>query len=206
MLLDGALIATDPCDCPSCIKSHSEIYESRAEWLEREVMPYDAAVRSILRRRYPELEEDDTVQTVYERLMKTRRIDHIERPKSYFYTVLTSEVRDQVRRNEARPVEEIKGDISHCLADEPALDDIIDSKRALEHFYKALRQLPERHQMVVELRRIEGLSTAEIAERMARCVSSIEKMLQRALRELAAAMTEFHEGFEDALERSFSGN
>ena len=54
----------------------------------------------------------------------------------------------------------------------------------------ALGQLPDDQRQAVEMRHLQGLATAEIAERMKRSVAAIGGLLQRGLRALRVSLDE----------------
>lgn len=58
----------------------------------------------------------------------------------------------------------------------------LDAKRAMTAMIAALESLPQRTQDVFLLRRVDGLSHAEIADKLDISVSTVEKHLLRALR------------------------
>lgn len=67
------------------------------------------------------------------------------------------------------------------LTDVP-VDQALEARQAMAELVTALKTLPERTQDVFVLRRVHGLSYADIAQTMGISVSTVEKDLLRALR------------------------
>lgn len=64
----------------------------------------------------------------------------------------------------------------------------MSTKERLEELETAFSALPADYQQVVLLARVDGLGHAEVAEEMGRTVNSVQKLLHRALGQLAAAL------------------
>lgn len=188
LLFDQAVGEAENEDFDGCLPRRPE---SRGQWLEREIIPHESLLRNVLQRKYPSVDIDDVIQATYLRLMAMPKVDHVTGAKNYFFRAATSVVLDRMRRN--RVVEMVSVDFEDVdwAADEPTMESIIDSRRALEQFYEAISKLTPRQRAVVELRRIEGLRARATADRLALSESSVEKLQQHALRRLAAAMAEF---------------
>ncbi len=181
---DGTPITTVSCHAPG--------RESRAKWLEREILPHDKDIRRRLARRFPSADLDDVIQAAYLRLMATPCLHHVRDGRSYFYRAATSEIRDQARRDQIRgrcSVDYGKIDEDTLAADGPELEDVLDSRHALAQFYAELRQMPLRERAVIEMRKIEGLCVRETAARIGSSVSSVEKLQLKAMRRLGAALS-----------------
>jgi RNA polymerase sigma-70 factor (ECF subfamily) len=76
-----------------------------------------------------------------------------------------------------------------------AADQTSPSQRAIRNeqlirLADALGQLPDDQRQAVEMRHLQGLATAEIAERMKRSVAAIGGLLQRGLRALRVSLDE----------------
>lgn len=182
----GGSIADQPLS-----KSDPDTRQTRAAWLEREIMPHEAAVRQMLRRNYAHVDIEEVLQSSYLRLMTTRRVGHVKNAKYYFFVTVRSEVRDRARRNQLAEFEPLDVQAFEVPADAPTVEAIVDSRRALQRVTAAANNLPPRQRQVIELRRIEGLCVRATAERLTISVSSVEKHQKQAIRSLAAARARF---------------
>jgi RNA polymerase sigma-70 factor (ECF subfamily) len=74
----------------------------------------------------------------------------------------------------------------HCemATDEAPIEQVIDARRRLDVVTQAMAKLPKVSREVVELRRIDGLSSRATAARVGLSISSIEKKQVNALRYL----------------------
>ncbi len=178
-------------DCPRCSDDKQE--EDRAEWLRRDILPHESFVRKVLVRKYPHADIEDVLQAAYLRLIGAPKVIHDKDGKAYLYLVAKSVIIDHVRRGQIRMkagAAEADLDGLELVADEPTQEESLDWRRAYEQFTIALSQLPEKQRKVIELRRIEGLSSKDVAARVSRSVSSVEKTQLQAMRRLASAMQE----------------
>ena len=165
--------------------------ETRARWLQREVMPHAALIQRTLARRYPAMDIEDVLQGAYVRLMATKQLKEKD-GQSYLYLAAKCEILDRARRNRVR--RRATGDLlpleqgMDCIAEEPLADDIIDSRCALERFHAEMRELPPKQRTVIELRRLHGMSVGVVAEMTGLARRTVELHQTLAMRRLAAAV------------------
>jgi RNA polymerase sigma-70 factor (ECF subfamily) len=164
--------------CPAARK------ESRAEWLERAILPHVPLLRSYLSRKYPAIELDDLIQTTFLRLMQTESVAHVNNAKSYLFRAAMSEISNQVRRTRVVQFEQLAPEHLDMVMDEAPIEQAIDAKQRLDVVAQAMAELPKSSREVVELRRIDGLSSRATAARLGLSISSIEKKQTNALRYL----------------------
>lgn len=139
-----------------------------ARWFEEEVQAHEPALRAYLHRQFPSLADpEDVIQESYLRLWRVRSTARIESARAYLFTIARNatlalfrrqrcspEVR--VERLEALPVADEVSEVvpKVCLQDEIGL------------VVTAIDTLPRRCREVVLLRAIQGLSYAEIGQRL----------------------------------------
>jgi RNA polymerase sigma-70 factor (ECF subfamily) len=158
--------------------------ESRAQWLERAVLPHVPLLRSYLSRKYRGIDLDDLIQTIYLRLMQTESVAHVHNAKSYLFRTAMSEISNQVRRSRVVQFEQLGPEHCEMATDEAPIEQVIDARRRLDVVTQAMAKLPRGSREVVELRRIDGLSSRATAARVGLSISSIEKKQVNALRYL----------------------
>lgn len=159
---------------------HTDIRE-RAAWLGRHVIPHEPALRNWLRRRPVEgLDVDDIVQEVYARLVELYSVDHIDNPKTYAFQVASSVMINHIRRLKVVAIDSVASFEHLDVADDGASPErVIANRDELRRLNSLLASLPARVAEVFRLRRIEGLSQREVAQRLGLAESTVEKHMAR---------------------------
>jgi RNA polymerase sigma-70 factor (ECF subfamily) len=138
--------------------------------------------RYFARRVYNEVEIDDLVQQVFERLLKRGDIVGLENVRGYVFQTASSVFLDHMRHRRTRRVQ------AHELFDENRHEDVdfspehvlLDRER-LAGAVAVLLELPERTRVIFVLRRLEGMKYRDIAARLGISVSAVEKHMERAV-------------------------
>jgi len=153
----------------------------RAAWLGRHVIPHEPALRNWLRRRAVQgLDIDDVVQEVYARLVALYSVDHIDNPKTYAFQAAASVMINHIRRLKVVSIDSVASFEHLDVADEGASPETIVADRdELRRLERTLASLPTRVAEVFRLRRIEGLSQREVAQRLGLAESTVEKHMAR---------------------------
>lgn len=161
------------------------------DWVAREVLPYEARVRSWLSRVLPQPSDvDDVVQEAYCRLSALEAVDHIEHGGAYFFTTARSLVLQRLRREKtvlidvARDAEAME----EVLADEPSPEHVVGARRELDRVLRLIGELPSGYRRVIELRRIQGLSQKETARVLGVTENVVENHSVRGLRMILRAL------------------
>ena len=74
------------------------------------------------------------------------------------------------------------------VADEPPADEALASRQRLALMLEALEALPPQQRQAFRLHKLEGRSQAETAEALGCSVSSVEKYIRAALKQLVARL------------------
>lgn len=168
-----------------------------ALWVAREILPHEAAVRGLLRRlRVPAQDADEIVQDCYCRFAMLDRVDHIEQPRSYFFSTARHIVGRRVRRAKIVPIDaHVAMDLFEDNA-MPSPEQVTGGRLDYRRMRDFMAQLPERCRRIVELRKIEGWSQKEIAAHLGITEKAVEKQvwvgvkaIQQAWREADLAVT-----------------
>lgn len=165
-------------------------------------------IRSVLERYYRELlnfcarmvrDRDaaaDVVQESYARVLAIQRTDAaIAEPRALLYQTARNIMVDQHRRDMLRAHEDL-----HALeeSEQPATplqlqpDALLASSQAVEAYVAAIEALPLRCREAFVLHVFDGLSHAQIAERMGASVSMVEKHIARARVACRATRMQLH--------------
>jgi RNA polymerase sigma-70 factor (ECF subfamily) len=173
----------------------------RWRWLADQILPHEAALRSWLRRKKDlPIEADDLVQEAYATLAELDSVEHIHNPKAYLFQTAYSIALQLLRRDRVVSILAIADveELQMC-ADSPGPEQQAASREELRRVAAAIEGLPPQCGEVFRLRKVEGLSQREVANRMSLAESTVEKHMGRATRLL---MDHFGRGGKFASEAS----
>lgn len=159
---------------------------SRAIWLAQHVLPHEPGLRRWLRRRTPAgMDVDDIIQETYAKLAMLAEVDHIAAPKAYVYQTALSLILQEGRRSHAKQIDkDVEIALLTTASPEPLQDQQAEAKQELARVYDAIAGLPDKCREVFVLRKVDGLSQREIAERLNLSESTVEKHIGRGIRML----------------------
>ena len=164
--------------------------EKRAAWLALYVMPHELVLRQRLRAyRLTGFDIDDVVQETYAILAALDSVEHIRDARQYAYRTACSIILNQMKRRRTvsiTPVADIK-EIAGT-SDEPSPEAIASDRERLREVEHALKKLPQRVYDVFMLRKIEGLSQREVAQRLGISENTVEKCMVQGLQMLVIAL------------------
>jgi RNA polymerase sigma-70 factor (ECF subfamily) len=168
------------------------------EWFCNEVLPLERALTTFIRRNWREVNDVvDIRQEIYERALIGAQAGVPHHTSGYLYTVARNHLANRARRAKIVSFDvlaDLDSELPGCAFEpEPALI----ARDELRHALRGLEQLPPRCREVVQLRKIEGLSTREVAERMGIGIDTVEKQLTLGIR----ALTDFMLGGSGKIQR-----
>jgi len=155
----------------------------RARWLAQNIVPHERAIRSWLARRTHDLDIDDIVQEMYARLASLDDADGIRNPRQYAAQTAISIALNLARHARVVPMIPI-GDFEELgLASlEPSPEHTVNSQDELRQLENTLQELPPLCRKAFLLRRVDGLSQKEVAEKLGISVKTVEKYMARSVR------------------------
>ncbi|KQX21699.1 MULTISPECIES: RNA polymerase sigma factor [unclassified Sphingomonas] len=161
-------------------------------WIAREIVPHERSVRSWLSRRWHHVVDvEDVVQEAYCRIANLASVDHIENARSYFFRTAHTVVTDLMRRAGIINFNALTQiDWSNVMDGAPLADRVLEASQELERVNRLLSQLPDTYRRAIELRRIEGLSRRETAERLGVSEDALKKHVERGMHQVIKAMAE----------------
>lgn len=167
-------------------------------WFCSEVLPLERALMGFIRRNWREQSDvADIRQEIYERVLVGAQGALPLHASGYLFTVARNHIANRARRSKIvsfdMMVDLASEDRGWAFEPEPALI----ARDELRLAQRGLDQLPPRCREVVQLRKLEGLTTREVAERMEISVDTVEKQLTLGIR----ALTEFMLGGSGKIER-----
>lgn len=164
------------------------------QWFCREVLPLEPDLMRFIRAHWRvEGEFADIRQDIYERLLVAgaREIPRLTAP--YLFTAARNVIINRARRAKVISIE--------LVADLESLDigsDFLtpfrhaEGRDELRRVQKGLELLPPRCREIIKLRKIEGLSTREVAERLEIGIDAVEQQTSLGMRALADFMLGGH--------------
>jgi len=172
------------------VSAARELPGTEQPFLEHLAERYRSALNRFFDRRAPQLgsESEDLTQEVFVRLATRSSSEPIEQLDGYIFQTASSVLTDRARRRAVRKSDQ------HVMYEERehAIEDFSPERVLLAREQVAmvrivLERLPERVRAAFVLHRFEELGYVEIAKRLGVSVSSIEKYISQALKELTAA-------------------
>jgi len=160
------------------------------EWFIATILPHEAALVRYLHRIWRNRAEiPDICQEVYVRIYEGAARSRPDSPKSFMFTTARNLLADKARREQVVTI--------HYTQDFASLDVLMD-EMSPEHQYgagedlrrlaAAFDRLSDNYRQVIWLRRIEGLSQREAAQRLSINEGTLESRLNRALTALTRAL------------------
>lgn len=164
--------------------------DGRAAWLAEAILPHEPALRHWLARRVPAgLEVEDVVQEAYAILAGLQRVDHVQQPRAYLFATAQSIVLQHLRRAQVVSIEAI-GDIERLEipSADASPERAVSSQQELRQVQTLIAELPEKCRRAFWMRRVDGYSQREIAERLHISENTVEKHIGKGIRFLMEAM------------------
>ena len=163
--------------------------DALVEWVGRCVLPWEAYVRAWLRRASVRPSEaDDIVQEAYSRIVRLENFEHIANPKAYFLEVARNVLFENLRRSRIIRIDTIaEMDLPIITDDSPDQERVAIGKDEITRLRRLIDELPDRCRKMFVLRKIEGLSQKQIAERLGVTVNTVETQVGRGLRLILGA-------------------
>lgn len=174
---------------------------STVAWIGAHILPHEAGLRAWLRRAGVQPAEiDDIVQETYCKLSELDSVAHIRSPRAYFFVTGRSILLQRLRRDRVVSIQQLADDGWQEPADDaPTVEQAVGARQTLARVLKVIATLPQNYRAVVELRRLEGLSQKETANRLGVSEKIVENHLARGLKAVLKAM-ESDEAESPALE------
>lgn len=156
-------------------------------WFCREVLPLEGALLSYIRRNLPRGHDaSDIRQEVYARVLGGVRSGLPANAGGYLFVAARNHLINLVRHAQVVSVETVADLESLPQAiDLQAAERQLSARDELRRAFAALEQLPPRCREVVQLRKLDGLSTREVAEQMGIGIHTVEKQLTLGMRAIA---------------------
>lgn len=163
-------------------------FQEKARWLARHILPYEPMLRSRLRRMFIHgLEVDDVIQEMYARIVSQPSLEAIKYPRQYAFQTATAIVIDHLRRSRVISINAAGSlDQLEISAPEATPEQQLEFREEIAAVAQLLALLPERTREVLIMRRVEGLSQQETADKLGISVKTVEKHMAQGVAALMA--------------------
>jgi RNA polymerase sigma factor (sigma-70 family) len=133
----------------------------------------------------------DLSHDAYQRVFQAMDTGRVEKPQAFLYTTARRLALKQIRRRQIAPVSEAGDNVIELAASQaPGVERVVMARQEWSRVQAAIAELPPGCRSVLQLSHREGLSHAEIGERLSIAVSTVEKQHARALRLLRGMLHE----------------
>jgi RNA polymerase sigma factor (sigma-70 family) len=171
-----------------------ELTPLRHQWIADHILPWEAEVRRWLGRYTHTLladDIDDLIQEAYARLWSAD-FTRIRNGRAFLYSVVRNALRDQLRRARVVQMECVAEMDSLYIDEAPGPERSVSAHQQYEHLLRVLEKLTPQRRAVYQLRKFEGLSLREIAQRLGIVEKTAENLLGLAQAQVIKAL--FEEG------------
>jgi RNA polymerase sigma factor (sigma-70 family) len=160
------------------------------EWFAAQILPHEGVLVRYLNRVWTNLAEvPDLRQDIYVRVYESARGALPASPKAFLFTTARNLMTDRIRHSRVVFIDSMQDmDQLNALIDEISPERRLAARQELRVLASAFDSLSEKCRNVVWLRRVEGLSQRETAQRLGLLEGAVESQLGRGLRVLARAV------------------
>jgi RNA polymerase sigma-70 factor (ECF subfamily) len=156
-------------------------------WFVREVLPLEAMLMRFLAKNWRnKFDLEDFRQEIYAQVLDAAEDSIPDQTKPFVFSVARNLLIDRFRKEQIVPIEAVAElDTLKVPSDEPGPERSAVSRDHLRRLQLGIEQLPPRCREAVVLKRIEGLSRREIAERMNIAEQTVSEYIAYGMRILA---------------------
>jgi RNA polymerase sigma-70 factor (ECF subfamily) len=164
---------------------------ARYRWIAAQILPHEPELRGWLRRRLGSFNDNDVDDLVQEAFARIWAADFstIRNGRAYLYATVRHLLAEYARRSRIVPIE-LLGEIDslNLISNEPGPERRVGARQELDRLRVIVAALPVQCRRVFELRKFEGLSHRDVAQRMGLSEKTVENHLTRALARIGVAL------------------
>jgi RNA polymerase sigma factor (sigma-70 family) len=167
-------------------------------WFTEQILSHEVSLTRYLNRVWPNRSEiPDLRQDIYVRVYESARDSRPASPRAFLFATARNLLTDHIRRSRVVSIETDEAALD-ALVDEMSPERQVGARQELQSLALAFDSLSDKCRSVVWLRRIEGLSQRQTAERLGLREVAVESQLARGMRFLARAVFGSDDGGKDA--------
>jgi RNA polymerase sigma factor (sigma-70 family) len=171
------------------------------QWVVREVLVHEPALRSWLRKVAHANDIEDIIQESYCRISKLKDVSHIRNGRAYLFTTAKMIVLGHIRRSRVVSIEAVAEiENFYVIDDSSSPEDVAIQRDRLNFVTNVIHGLPDRCRRIFQLRKIDGLSQREVAKRLGVPEHTVENDVAKGLRLIQRAIAEGEDEAETTLE------
>jgi RNA polymerase sigma factor (sigma-70 family) len=162
----------------------SQDFRERGRWLARNVLPHEALIRAKLRDMcLYDLDLEDVIQEMYAKFLTLPSLESIRFPRQYALLTARAIVIDHVRHSRVVSITSTGNlELLEIPEPEPNGEERIEFQQEIRAITAALEELPKVCRETLILRRVEGLSQREVAQRLKISEKTVEKHMATGVR------------------------
>lgn len=168
----------------------AKVDESLDTWFKREILAHEAALVRYLHRLWRHRDEVlDIRQEIYARVYEAAQQKRPHSAKSFLFATARNLVTDRVRRGRVVSIEAVSdSDALNVSVDELSPERRLTSWQELKRVMHALNELPPKCREVVWLRKVDELSTKDVAMRLGLSERTVEGQIIKGMRRLTDSL------------------
>jgi RNA polymerase sigma-70 factor (ECF subfamily) len=163
-------------------------------WFAENLLAHEAQLRAWLRSRFgPVVPVNDVIQEAYLRVLQVRRTAPVNAPKAFLFATARNLALNAVRYARVRG-EQVAEPVEDCdLPDESSnVHETVAKYEELEILTQAIQALPDRCRQIFTLRKVYGLSQADIARQLDISARTVNAQLTIGLNKCADFVGKLH--------------
>jgi RNA polymerase sigma factor (sigma-70 family) len=176
-------------------------------WFAEQILSHEASLTRYLNRVWSNASEiSDLRQDIYVRVYESAAKSLPDSPRAFLFATARNLLTDHLRRRSVVCIEAADdAAVFDALVDEISPERHLGARQELDSLALAFDALSDKCRDIIWLRRIEGLSQRQTAERLGLREVAVESQLARGMRSLARAVFGVDEAGKDADESRNSG-
>lgn len=164
-------------------------------WFADNLLVHEPLLRAWLQNRFgSSVSVNDVIQEAYLRVLRIRRTDAINAPKAFLFATARNLALNAARSAKVRGEHASESlDESELLDENSNVRETVAQYEELEILTKAIQSLPDRCRQIFTLRKVYGLSQADIARKLDISARTVNAQLAIGLNKCADYVGKFRE-------------
>jgi len=166
----------------------------RHDWFRDSVLPHEPMLRAWLRGRFSaNCPINDIIQETYLRAVKAQSLGKLFAPKAFLFLTARNLAIDQTRRTKTSRSESLaESGASDVMDEAEPVPDAVARKQEVAILNQAIASLPPKCREIFVMRRVKGMSQAEIARALGLSTNTVSAQLTIGLRKCAAFFEQYN--------------